>query len=45
MMKHFKDCIAGKSKPQIGAERAQTLMEILHAIYKSHETGKSVSLA
>lgn len=45
MMKHFKDCIAGKSKPQIGAERAGTLMEILQAIYKSHETGKSVSLA
>lgn len=44
MMKHFKDCIAGKTQPQIGAARAEALMEIVQAIYKSHETGKSVNL-
>ena len=44
MMRHFKDCIAGKSTPQIGSDRAATMMEILQAVYKSAESGKSVNL-
>ena len=44
MMRHFKDCIVNQTPPQIGAERAAGLMEILQGAYKSAQTGKSVAL-
>jgi predicted dehydrogenase len=44
LVKHFKDCIAGKATPQVGAARARDLLELLAAMYKSDETGKSVSM-
>lgn len=44
MLRHLKDCMINNVPPQTGGERATWLMEILHAIYKSAETGKSVSL-
>jgi predicted dehydrogenase len=44
LMRHFKDCIAGKSKPIIGAREGVMLMQMLDAIYKSSESGKSVEI-
>ena len=44
MMRHLKDCLLNQTPPQTGCERATWLMEILHAIYKSAESGKSVNL-
>jgi predicted dehydrogenase len=44
MMRHFRDCILGKSKPMIGAAEGVTLMEMIDAIYRSAESGKSVTL-
>lgn len=45
MMRHLRACIAGTEKPLCGAAEGVVLMEMLDAIYKSAETGKSVSLA
>jgi hypothetical protein len=42
MMRHFRECILGKSKPLIGAKEGAQLRQIIDAIYKSGETGKSV---
>ena len=44
LMRHLKECMLGKTQPQVGAPRAAALMEILHAIYKSAENGRSVNL-
>lgn len=44
MMRHLKECMLGKTQPQIGALRAAALMEILQAIYKSAESGRSVNV-
>jgi len=44
MMRHLKECMLGKGKPQTGAERAAILMEMMQAIYKSMETGKSANV-
>jgi predicted dehydrogenase len=43
-MRHFRECILGKSKPVIGAREGVQLMQMLDAIYKSSETGKSVDI-
>jgi predicted dehydrogenase len=45
LMRHFKECIHGRAKPIIGASEGVQLMQMLEGIYKSAETGKSVSLA
>jgi len=37
-------CILGKSKPIIGAREGVMLMQMLDAIYKSSESGKSVEI-
>jgi predicted dehydrogenase len=44
MMRHFRECILGKAKPIIGAREGVQLMQMLDAIYKSSETGKSVEI-
>ncbi len=44
MMRHLKECMLQKTQPQTGPDRAIGLMEMLQAMYKSIETGKSVSL-
>lgn len=44
LMRHLKECMLGKSQPLIGADRAGMLMQMLHAIYKSMETGKSAGV-
>jgi predicted dehydrogenase len=44
LMRHFRDCILGKAKPIIGAREGVQIMQMLDAIYKSSETGKSVEI-
>ena len=44
LMRHFRECILGKSKPIIGAREGVMLMQMLDAIYKSSESGKSVEI-
>jgi len=44
LMRHFRDCILGKSKPIAGGPEGIMLMQMLDAIYKSSQTGKSVDI-
>ena len=44
LMRHFRDCILGKTKPIIGAREGVMLMQMLDAIYKSSESGKSAEI-
>jgi predicted dehydrogenase len=44
MFRHLKDCMINKTPPQTGCERAAWILGMLHAIYKSAESGKSVNL-
>lgn len=44
LMRHFKECIQGKATPIIGAQEGVQLMQMLDAIYKSSDTGKSVEI-
>lgn len=42
LMRHFKECIAGKATPVTGAETGVAWMQIMDAVYKSAESGKVV---
>jgi predicted dehydrogenase len=44
MMRHFRECITGKSTPLVGGAQASILMSVVDAMYKSIETGKSVDV-
>jgi predicted dehydrogenase len=44
LMRHFRECINGKSQPQIGASEGVMLMQMIDALYRSAETGKSVEV-
>ena len=44
LMRHFRDCISGKAQPIIGPREGVQLMQMLEAIYKSSETGRSVEI-
>jgi predicted dehydrogenase len=44
MMRHFKECIHGTSKPSAGAAEGIALMQMVDAIYKSAASGKSVEI-
>ena len=44
MMRHFKDCIAGRATPVAGGPEGVALMQMVQAIYKSSESGKSVTI-
>jgi predicted dehydrogenase len=44
LMKHLRDCMLGKAAPTVGPVQGVVLMQMLDAIYKSAETGKSVSM-
>ena len=44
MIRHFRECVLGKSGPTLGASQGVTLMRMLEAMYKSAESGKSVSI-
>jgi predicted dehydrogenase len=45
LMRHFRECILGKATPLVAAPEGVALMQMIDAIYRSAETGKSVSLA
>jgi predicted dehydrogenase len=44
LMRHFRDCISGKSQPLIGAGEGLSLMQMIDAMYRSAESGKSVEV-
>src|SRR3954471_22578462 len=44
MMRHLKRCIQAGEKPLIGPAEATALMNMIDAIYKSAETGRSVEV-
>jgi predicted dehydrogenase len=44
MMRHFKECVHGTAKPLVGGAEATVLMQMIDAIYKSAQTGKSVEI-
>ena len=44
LMRHFKDCIAGRATPVPGGAEGITLMEMVESIYKSSSTGRSVQM-
>jgi predicted dehydrogenase len=44
MMRHLKRCIHGEEKPLVGPAEGATLMNVLDAIYRSIEAGKSVEV-
>jgi predicted dehydrogenase len=44
MMRHFRECVLGRATPSAGAPQGLVIMQMLEAIYKSAETGKSVAL-
>lgn len=44
LMRHFRECILGKTRPLIGPAEGVWIMEMIDAMYKSDRTGKSVGL-
>lgn len=44
LMRHFKDCIAGRATPIVGGPEGVTLMQMAAAVYKSAETGRSANV-
>ena len=44
MMRHFKECIVNGTPPRVGPASGVTLMQIVDAIYKSAENGRSVEI-
>src|SRR5687767_1081971 len=44
LARHFRECLLGKATAVIGAQQGVQLMQMLNAIYKSSETGKSVEI-
>jgi predicted dehydrogenase len=43
-MRHFKECIHGAAKPQVGGAEGTLLMQMIDAIYKSAASGRSVEV-
>jgi predicted dehydrogenase len=44
LMRHFRECILGKATPLIGPKEGVTLMQMVDAIYRSAETGRSAEI-
>jgi predicted dehydrogenase len=44
MMRHLRECLLGKASPAVGANEGVVLMQIVDALYKSAQTGKSVDV-
>lgn len=42
MMRHLRECIAGRAAPAAGGDTGLQLMQLVEAIYKSAATGKAV---
>ncbi|HSI34153.1 MAG: Gfo/Idh/MocA family protein [Phycisphaerae bacterium] len=45
MMRHFRECVLGKARPACGPRQGVVLMQMLEAMYKSADSGKSVAIA
>ena len=44
MMRHFRECITGKSQPHCGPAEGVALMQMIDALYRSAASGKSVEV-
>jgi predicted dehydrogenase len=44
MMRHFRECILGQTTPANGAAQGTQLMQMIDAITRSADTGKSVNV-
>ena len=44
LMKHFRECITQNTPPTIGPKEGVILMQMIDAIYRSSESGKSVNV-
>jgi predicted dehydrogenase len=44
MMRQFRECLLGKAQPMMGAEQGIVLMQMMEALYRSAELGKSVEV-
>jgi len=44
MMRHFRECVLGKARATARPAQGLTLMQMLEAMYRSAESGKSVQL-
>jgi predicted dehydrogenase len=44
MMRHLRECIKGEAGPTLGSSQGIVLMQMMDAMYKSAESGKSVAL-
>ena len=44
MLRQFRECILGKDAAIMGPERGIELMQMIEAMYRSAEAGKSVAL-
>jgi predicted dehydrogenase len=44
LMRHFRECLLGKTGPTLGASQGVTLMQMLDGMYKSADSGKSIAL-
>lgn len=44
LMRHFRDCIAARATPIPGGPEGIALMQMVDAIYKSNQSGKSVAI-
>jgi predicted dehydrogenase len=44
MLRQFRECLLGKAQPAMGAEQGVVLMQMIEALYKSAETGRSVEV-
>ncbi|HEV7299380.1 MAG TPA: Gfo/Idh/MocA family oxidoreductase [Tepidisphaeraceae bacterium] len=44
LLRHFRECISGNAQPVTGAATGVMLMNIIEAIYKSAQTGKSADV-
>jgi len=44
LMRHFRECILGKSTPTAGGKEGITLMQMLDALYKSSNTGRTAEI-
>jgi len=44
LFRHFRECMLGKGTPETGIDHSIAMMEIIEAIYKSIETGKTEAI-
>ncbi len=45
LMRHFRECISGSATPNVGASAGTSLMQMVDAMYRSAESGKSIQIS